>query len=491
MNRIIKAVLLTAAAAALLLCSCGETAAPYDSQSSVSGDTPASAPVPVVSVETESDELGGSYTEIILSDSGISVTGSGATVSGSTVTITEKGSYLISGSLSDGRIIVNAEKADGSTVRLFLNGITVNCSYGAPLYIQSAKKTVITLCDGTLNSLSDSDAGADDEQKGCLYSRDDTVINGSGSLSVDGKHNGIHCLNDLRIQGGTVTVSSKNHGIKGNDSVIISEGAISVECGGDGIKTDNTEEADKGFILVTGGSITVDAGDDGFHADRSLTVNGGTITVTNSYEGLEATEIYVNGGTIDITASDDGVNAADCISDAPSGWGGGMKAQNGVTLEMNGGYLHINASGDGFDSNNTAVMTGGTLIIEGPTDSGNGAIDYEASFTITGGTLIAVGASGMTAMPSAGTQCAFMTNVPAAKAGSTVSVCDSDGNELFSTVCSKAFGNVVFSSPELETGRTYVIKINGVDSATVSQSSVRVGSQPGGMGGGMGGGKRR
>ena len=220
-------------------------------------------------------------TTIKYSDSAAEITGKGASADGTAVTITAEGTYILSGSCIDGQLIV--EVASTEKVQLVMNGLKLICTNSAPLWIKNCDKTAITLVDGTTTTLQDggsySNVNADDEPNGCLFSKDDLTINGSGTLNVYGNYNnGIACKDDLKVIGGIINITSKNHGLRGNDSVTIKDGEISISCKNDGIKASNDTDSAKGYVYIEGGTITIDAGDDALQAYTDLTVDGGKIT---------------------------------------------------------------------------------------------------------------------------------------------------------------------------------------------------------------------
>ena len=225
-------------------------------------------------------DLRASYDEteavkITFSETSATVEGKGAEASGTTVSITRDGTYIISGSCSDGRIIVEVPSTD--KVQLVLAGLKLTSKSSAPIWIKGADKTSITLADGTVNSLADTgeytDANVDGEPNACLFSKDDLTINGTGSLEVTSNvNNGITSKDDLKIVSGTITVNAQNHGIRGNDSVSIRGGTITVSAKNDGIKSSQEEKEDKGYIYIDGGTISIDAGDDCLQAPRDITI---------------------------------------------------------------------------------------------------------------------------------------------------------------------------------------------------------------------------
>lgn len=222
---------------------------------------------------------------ITLNGDSIDLAGSGATVDGSKITITSAGIYTITGKLNDGQIIVNA--GDNDKVKLILNGIDINCSNSAPIYVVNADKTVIDLKDGSNNTITDAkdyvfEDSSSEEPNSAIYSKDDLTISGEGSLTVNGNYNnGITSKDDLKITGGNITVTAVNHGIKGKDSVRIKDGDIKITAGGDGIKTDNIEETEKGYVYIASGTIDITTEQDGIQADTTVLIKDGDIKISS------------------------------------------------------------------------------------------------------------------------------------------------------------------------------------------------------------------
>lgn len=532
-------------------------------------------------------DLDGSYdeskaTRIALSDGGTTVTGDGATVSGNTVTITAAGTYLISGTLSEGQIKVEVNEAD--KVQLVLSDATVTSANSAALHVAKADKVFLTLADGSENTLATSGAYAatdDSAIDGAIFSRSDLTVNGGGSLAVSSAEgNGIVCKDDVVLASGSATVTAAKHAIQANDSVRIAGGSYTLHAGTDGIHAKNDEDSKLGYIYVAGGSlditaesdgfdanyvlrvdggtITVSAGDDGLHAESDLTINGGDIIVTKSNEGLEGARVTIAGGTQDVVASDDGVNASgdpddsDSSSDtdddssknnAPSsdrpgtagsgqmtgrqeppaqdqggrgdstppqvrqdgqgGQGNGAPPQEGkggmaagadesAYLLITGGTLMVKADGDGLDSNGALEVSGGEVYVNGPTSDGDSAIDYGdgSTATITGGTVVALGSTGMAeGFGNSSTQGSMLISA-SGNAGDTVTLSDSSGKVLCSYVAQKSFACVLVSAPGVEQGKSYTLKVGSnsidvtLDGITYSNVSGSIGRPAGPSAGG-------
>ena len=421
--------------------------------------------------EAEAEEDVETTVTITLSDGASRADGAGVTVSGDTVTITAGGSYRVTGTLTNGQIVVNAPE---EKVVLALDGVSIACENSAAIYVIDAKKVILSLVSGSENTLASTGEYIqtdDNTVDAAIFSKDDLTLKGSGALTVSSETgHGIISKDELKIKSGTLTVAAAKKGMAAND-----------------------------LVEITGGDITIASGKHGIHCDEALTVSHGTVNITKSFEGLEAKTIEISGGDIAITASDDGLNATDSASGTEAdgwGWGfGGMdEAQEGVYILISGGKLTVNASGDGLDSNGDLTITGGEVYISGPTSDGDGALDYAGTGTITGGTLIAAGSSGMAQSLSSDTQGVMLLTLSGAQsAGSTVTVHDASGMLLASFTPEKAYTSVVISAPGAESGGTYTVECGGesrsitLDGYTYSEGGF--GGFGGGMPGGFGGGQ--
>lgn len=227
-------------------------------------------------------DYGKDDTKIEFTDSKVTVSGDGASVSGTVVTINKAGTYILSGSCTDGQVIV--EVAIEEKVHLVFNGIKLICKESAPVYVKSCDKTTITLVEGTTSTLQDgsgyTDLNVDGEPNACLFSKDDLSINGTGTLNVYANYNnGICTKDDLKIISGTINVTAKNHGLRGNDSVTIKDGTFNISCKNDAIKSSKDTKEDKGYVYIDGGNFTIDAGDDALQAPLNVTVVGGKFSI--------------------------------------------------------------------------------------------------------------------------------------------------------------------------------------------------------------------
>lgn len=458
-------------------------------------------------------DLSGEYdentsTKIDLSDS-INISGNGASVSGSTVTISQEGVYILTGTLDDGNIIIDCSD-ETAKVQLVLNNATIKCSTYAPIFAKSADKLFITLAENTDNVIEDGgeyQLGEDDANvDGALFARCTTTFNGNGTLTVNSTQNhAVVSKDSLKVVSGTLNINSVSDALQGKDSVRICGGTVNINAGEDAVKTSNDEDEEKGFVYIIGGELNIEAGDDGIHAEKKLTIKDGTINVKKSYEGIEGADIEISGGKISVISTDDGINVAGG-SDGQT-YGRPMEFQNlgnsSLNLLISGGYIFVNAGGDGLDSNGTLSIQGGVILVSGSDTSGNGALDYDASADISGGTLIALGSSGMAAgFGDNSTQNSFMTNLSSSQEANTlVAVTDENNNLIVSFTTPKRFDNIVVSSSKLELNKEYNIVVgasvpnadeNGyADSGTLSSgnidSTITLTSVSTNNGGGMGG----
>ena len=373
-------------------------------------------------------------------------------------------------------------------------------------------KDSVTVCGGTVNVTSDGDGikSTNDTDEGKGY-----IAIAGGEINVASETDGIQAETDLTVSGGKITVvaggedadkevtaqdspwdfdrrgggmggwgnqgsSSQNtvsqKGIKAGGDITISGGEFNIKSADDSIHSNASVE-------IKNGTFTLSSGDDGIHADESLIISDGTIDVIKSYEGLEGKNIEISGGTISVVAADDGINAAGGDNGSFFGYGA---ASDEYYIAISGGNITVNASGDGIDSNGTIAQSGGVLTIFGPTSSGNGAIDYERSYTMSGGTLIAFGSLGMAQTPSTLSQPCISVNFNAS-AGDLIEVRDGD-KVIISETTPKNAQSLIFSCEDFKAGTEYSVYVGGsLASAVTAVDGVAGNGGQGGGPGGMGG----
>lgn len=285
--------------------------------------------------------------------------------------------------------------------------------------------------------------------------------------------------------------SASSKGIKANTGIIIEGGILNINSCDDSLHTNDS-------LIIDGGALEIQSGDDGIHSDNTLEINGGNINVSKSYEGIESESITINDGEIYVTSSDDGINASGSSTSEemtpPSGnntpdssqnsdgtsskmQGTGQGAGSGMpgigessgtgVLTINGGFITVDASGDGIDVNGCATMTGGTVIVNGPENNGNGALDYDGTFEVSGGVLIAAGSTGMAQAPSDGSSInSIKLTLSSQSAENIVRIEDEDGNEIVTFAPAKQYASIVIASSEFETGSTYNVYVGGSSDGT-------------------------
>ncbi len=373
-------------------------------------------------------------------------------------------------------------------------------------------KDCVGICGGTITVKS----GGDGIQASNTDAGNVGFVNvENGTIKINSSLDGIQGENGVCISGGDITINSgsgsgassteSKKGLKGTNDITVTGGKVSITATDDGVHSD-------GSINVEGGEITVSSGDDGFHAEANINIKNGKVNITRSYEGLEAMKINVSGGTTSVKASDDGVNASDGSGGGMGGFGGGgggMQANSNCQFNVSGGFIYVNAQGDGLDSNGNISISGGTVLCEGPTNGGNSSVDHNGSIAITGGMLLSLGSNGMAgeilSSTTGTTQCVFGT-YSSGTAGTTLAIKDSFGKVLCVFKTTKQFSHLVFSSPDMKTGETYELWTGGSGSgecinglytndsyeggtklASISQTATVTGGGGGGMMPGGGG----
>ena len=443
-------------------------------------------------------DLAGAYDEseavkITLSGKTAACNSSNVQIEDGVVTIKAAGVYVLSGTFTDGTIVVDA--GDDDKVQLVLDGVSITAVDYAAIYAKNADKVFVTLTEGAGNSLTvsgDYVQTDDNNVDAVIFAKCDLTLNGTGSLTVkDNMGHGIVSKDDLVVTGGTYTIYSQDHCLNGKDSVRIADGTFNLSCDEDGIHAGNDDQQD-GYVYIEGGDINISVGDDALHAEGLLIITGGDIDVSKSCEGVEGYKILVTGGDIDVISSDDGFNAAGGSSGSGynhDGFGGGpgmggvyMDADSDAYIFITGGTININADGDGIDSNGCIGITGGSVYVLGPSDNGNGAMDYGICAAITGGEIVAVGGSGMAqGFGDESTQCSALVNFDEwIDAGETITLTDSDGKEVLSYKADKKFNSVVISTSDMKQGDNYTLTV-GDQSSTFTLDDITYSEGSGGM----------
>lgn len=475
------------------------------------------------------------------------IAGSGAAFNNGVLTISNGGTYQISGTLSDGYIDITAK----DEVTLVFDNVSITNPDGCCVYSDDAKTLTLYTKKGTENTFTDGSDYLSTDAKGTIFSNDDLVLDGEGKLIVNANYkHAIACDDEIVVNGGEYLINAAYDGVHANEIITLISPSITISSQGDGIQSDlssvsilggnidittaggsenapvkqnndfggrwqtdydtkyteteknsGSPQSFKGIkaevavdisggsltldtyddavhsdnsVTISGGSLNINAGDDAVHGDVYLTVSGGDISANTCYEGLEAGTIEIKDGNINIKATDDGVNAVenesstedDMTNRAPFGGGSAMEGYG--SLIISGGNVVIDSEGDGLDSNATIDISGGYTVVYGPETSGNGPLDYGTSCTVTNGTLIAGGSSGMAQATDDNGQNALMLYFDSTLSSSdSVTVNDSDGKEILKYHSEKSYNCILFSSPELKENDTVTILVNGSEKGDV------------------------
>ena len=410
-------------------------------------------------------------------------TNTGYEIDGTALTITDSGTYTVSGSCADGSIKV---KKSTTGVTLVLDGLTLTSENTAAITCGKSSEVTILVSNGTENSLSDTEQNNDDNypenenaENAVIKCKDGSTVTlcGDGELTItaNGKNG---------IKSGATTDED------GEASLTIRDLTLNIDAPiNDAI---NAEQ----LLNVESGTLTIDAADDAIHCDLVLNIgadgtDGPTIDITNCCEGLEGAELNVCSGDITINASDDCLNAAN--SDL---------TDYDFTMTISGGTIDAYTSGgDGFDSNGDLTITGGTVIVWTDNTADNEPLDADGTITVSGGTVLAAGgSSGMGMNLEAAQPCVIygstgfggmpgstQSSLIAADADFTIE--DADGNAVYSGTARCGANFILFSSADVVADSAYTLKAG--DSSTEGTAQSGTVSTGMGMGGGFPGGGQK
>ena len=423
-------------------------------------------------------------TVFTFSDSAISVeegAHTGYQIEGTDLTVNGSGTYVLSGSCSDGSVTV---KKGTTGVTLVLSGLALTSSDTAPITCSKSTSVTIMAADGTVNTLADSALNNDEKypdnknaENAVIKCKDGSRVRicGAGTINITAKgKNG--------IKGGASTEGEGAAGLTVEDVTLNITAAVN-----DGIKSDQE-------LNIRSGRLSVSAADDAIKSDYVLNIgetgsDGPTICITGSKEGIEAATVNIYSGNISVSAANDGINAAN--SDL-----------TGYRFACNiyGGTVNLNVSaGDGIDSNGAINISGGVLTVCSSQPGRDGCpIDSDGAFTLTGGTVLAIGSSSLAQVPDSASQCYVAYGYtgsggrPGARpgggggsfvsAGAKVEILDESGRAVGSGSSARAANYVFFTSSDLAEGETYTLSVNGAPVATAAAGFRGGGSQQTGPG---------
>ncbi|MCB9276593.1 MAG: carbohydrate-binding domain-containing protein [Lewinellaceae bacterium] len=455
--------------------------------------------------EGVADITGGSVTVHSVEDDVKAVKSDGPiTISGGTVQITVAGKQS-KGIDSDVEINLSGGDVNISTtggVVLEASGQGYDPSYCSAINCNGD----VNINAGYLNIMSTGTAGRGISCDGNLYvDGGEITITASGNGAKYTNENGVDdayhgsCINvdgDFVFNSGAITASNSGSGGKGistDGGFVIGDGSstpvlgltttgarITITSGGPGPGSQGDYDESKtiksdGPVTINSGLVTISSADDGIKSDEAITMNGGSVSINQSVEGVEAPNITMNGGEISIYASDDGFNAT---------YGNGGEQNDGSLLAINGGYVHISASGgDAMDSNGNISISGGTIVVHGPQSSPEVGMDVNGSCLISGGFLVISGTnSNMTEGASnSSTQYSLLLRTNSAIPANTLfHLEDSNGNELVTFAPRRNYYSIIFSSSQLANGATYKLYTGGTHSGQQLNGLYTGGSYSGG-----------
>lgn len=525
-RKVVLAFLLTGA---LVLSGCSKTNNSNETSSGSTSTDSSAQGIDVSNMFSDRDKEIGydeeNSTVIKLSDDSTTCDSDAVQISGNTVTIIDEGTYILSGTLTDGIVIVDAEDTD--KVQLVLDGVDITSAKSAAIYVREADKVFITTASDSKNILTNGGtytAIDDNNIDAAIFSKSDLTLNGAGSLTITAKAgHGVVSKDDLVLTSGTYQIDAASHGLSGKDSVRIASGSYTIVSGKDGIHAENADDTSLGFVYLADGTFDITSDGDGISAENWLQADGGVYTVkagggsenvqksdgewqfgpgqqtestdtteedTVSMKAIKAAgELILKGEKYSLDSADDTIhsNANITISDGEftlASGDDGIHADSATTIS--GGTIDITESYEGIEGLSIDI-TGGETYVSGPTNDGNSALDYNGTGTVTGGIFIAAGSSGMAEnFGDSSTQGVMMVTVNSQAAGSAVSLSDSSGNELVSWTPEKEYTSVIISCPEITTGQEYTLT-TGSDTTQITMDSIIYGSGSG-MGGNPGNG---
>lgn len=361
-----------------------------------------------------SRDMDASYSEaesiaIVLNGSSISCNHNGVEISGTTATIQKEGTYLLSGTLTDGSVVVDADKAD--KIQLVLNGVSIHSETSAPIYVRQADKVYVTLAAGTQNRLTNGGsftADGDTNIDSVIFSKDDLTLNGSGALTITspGGH-GIVSKDSLHLTDGSYAMDVSGHGLSGKDEVSIAGGSFDIIAGKDGIHAENSEDPDAGMVYLENGVYRITADGDGISASGSCRILDGDYTITaggGSENGQQhPSDRGFGRGHFDRNLSTDRQRpdpqefperSGKGMDRMPPNWQdtaalaeetdtGSTKGIKAASLTVSGGSFHVDSADDGLHANNNLTLLGGTLEIA----SGDDGIHADETVTVSSGCI--------------------------------------------------------------------------------------------------------
>lgn len=402
---------------------------------------------------------------ITFDDSGlVATTSQGVTIDGTTVTISQSGTYTLTGNGTSYTIIVSGSITD--PVILVLDDVTLTDSN--IVSESAAELTVNVFSDSSISS----NTGNAIEAAGALIVT--SATNSTLTLSSTAKH----ALKADSVTIDSVTLdltSSDKDGIHATTDITITNAAVTITAGDDGIQVEDDTDVNGGDVTITDSTVTTTASDKGIMTTDALTIAGDSVVTINAGdEGLEGRYLHLTGGTINITVGDDGINATEWTEKdnavTSNLTNSAADLENSVAIVIDGATVTILAAGDGIDSNGDVTFKSGSLYVA-QTSQDNAVVDYDETGIISGGTVWAIGSQGMAQAFMTGSSQSYITVNISGSNGDTITISDSSGNVIATTTATAAFSSVVFSAEALESGQTYTITTSSGSTANTSTTT--------------------
>lgn len=405
-------------------------------------------------------------------------TGAGCAWSENVLYITAGGDFTVSGTLTEGLVCVETN----DKVKLRLNGASITNPNGPAIYFKKTEKSFITIMEGTENYLADGVDYVEDTADAPLFSADDLEIKGSGTLTICGNfRHGIAGSDDITIENGNLVISAYEHGIKAGGTITIGGGNLAVTA-----KTGKGMKAEQAFVIEGGTAQVLSEQSEGIESKGPLTIRGGDIFVTAKDDGLNTgAENNMDrefGGHMPMMQDgekgafgfgdnmpESGIPPMPTRGEMPHGrWTEGemppmppMETQDGSdhTITIAGGNIYINAEGDGIDSNGALVISGGNIVIDGPQNNGNGALDAQTGITVQGGIISILSSGGMMQLPNE--KPVIYAEISKGEAGDAIVLKNSRGETIVSHTAVKSYQAFVYTDDALDMSSSYTVFKNG------------------------------
>lgn len=395
------------------------------------------------------------------------VKGKNVSVSGNVLTISSGGTYILTGRLEEGQIVVNAKNSD--KVRIVLNGVNLSSSTNTPIFIKNSKKTIITLASESENvlALKGSIDETEDNKNSVIFSKSDLSFNGTGVLNLSSLYGrGIISQDKIVFVDGKYAIDTATDSINSNSSVAIADGKYKIKAGekGNGLKVSHNTDKDKGCVYISSGKFDISAGEDGIKSNSSVTIASGELDIKSGEDGIESKRIDIKGGNTQVVSKSDGIKA---------------KSKKGANadlyIKISGGKVNILADKNGLDSEGDIFIAGGETFVEGSQNSKSLAMGYDGTASITGGKFIATGNDLMVkSFGELSTQGSVLMSF-SKETKEELKVLDKMKKVLAKYKPKRAYKNVIVSVNDMKLGQTYKL-MAGSEVLNITLDKINYGS---------------